>query len=109
MKYYLIEGTKKGRADVSYPDSSWGYGEVCAYDSLINLIDILNLIIGPKPEYRIDEWYTTLTEYYEAYKDSDEKISILVEYNNAQEKADAEQQVVRLWNLGKVVRTEIGE
>ena len=20
------------------------------------------------PEYRIDEWYTTLTEYYEAYK-----------------------------------------
>lgn len=85
LKYYLIEGTKKGRADVIYPDSSWGYGEVCAYDSLINLIDILNLIIGPKPEYRIDEWYTTLTEYYEAYKDSDEKISILVEYNNAQE------------------------
>ena len=35
--------------------------------------------------------------------------TVYVEYNNAQEKADAEQQVVRLWNLGKVVRTEIGE
>ena len=34
LKYYLIIGAKKERRDVSYPDSAWGYGEVCAYDSL---------------------------------------------------------------------------
>ena len=35
--------------------------------------------------------------------------TVYVEYNNEKEKADAEAQVARLWNLGKVVRTEIGE
>ncbi len=35
--------------------------------------------------------------------------TVYVEYTNEQEKADAEAQVARLWNLGKVVRTEIGE
>lgn len=34
LKYYLIIGAKKERRDISYPDSAWGYGEVCAYDSL---------------------------------------------------------------------------
>ena len=35
--------------------------------------------------------------------------TVYVEYKNDKEKASAEEQVVRLWNLGKVVRTEIGE
>ncbi len=35
--------------------------------------------------------------------------TVYVEYNSEKEKADAEAQVVRLWNMGKVVRTEIGE
>ena len=35
--------------------------------------------------------------------------TVSVEYANEQQKLDAEQQVVRLWNLGKVVRSEIGE
>ncbi len=35
--------------------------------------------------------------------------TVYVEYRNDQQKQDAEAQVVRLWNLGKVVRTEIGE
>ena len=35
--------------------------------------------------------------------------TVYVEYSNDKEKADAEVQVARLWNLGKVVRTEIGE
>lgn len=34
LKYYLIIGAKKERRDISYPDSAWGYGEVCAYNSL---------------------------------------------------------------------------
>lgn len=35
--------------------------------------------------------------------------TVYVEYQNDAQKAAAEEQVVRLWNLGKVVRTEIGE
>ena len=35
--------------------------------------------------------------------------TVYVEYENDTQKAEAEAQVVRLWNLGKVVRTEIGE
>ena len=35
--------------------------------------------------------------------------TVYVEYNNETEKTEAERQVVRLWNLGKVVRSEIGE
>ena len=35
--------------------------------------------------------------------------TVYVEYESEAEKAAAEEQVVRLWNLGKVVRTEIGE
>lgn len=35
--------------------------------------------------------------------------TVYVEYNNDTEKLEAERQVVSLWNLGKVVRSEIGE
>ena len=35
--------------------------------------------------------------------------TVYVEYENDEEKKVAEQKVARLWNLGKVVRTEIGE
>ena len=34
LKYFLIEGAKKGRRDISYPDSAWGYGTACLYNSL---------------------------------------------------------------------------
>jgi len=35
--------------------------------------------------------------------------TVYVEYNTEAEKAEAEQQVVCLWNLGKVIRTDAGE
>ena len=35
--------------------------------------------------------------------------TVYVEYDTEAQKKEAEEQVVRLWNLGKVVRTEIGE
>lgn len=35
--------------------------------------------------------------------------TVYVEYKNDDEKLEAERQVVSLWNLGKVVRSEIGE
>ena len=35
--------------------------------------------------------------------------TVYVEYSNEQEKLDAEQQVVCLWNMGKVVKSDVGE
>ncbi len=34
--------------------------------------------------------------------------TVFVEYRNDQEKAEAEKQVVTLWNMGKVVKEDIG-
>ena len=34
LKYYLVQGSKKGREDITYPDPAWGYGKACLYDSL---------------------------------------------------------------------------
>ena len=35
--------------------------------------------------------------------------TVYVEYSNETEKAAAEQQVVCLWNLGKVIKSDVGE
>lgn len=35
--------------------------------------------------------------------------TVYVEYKNEGEKKSAEEQVVRLWNMGKVIRSENGE
>ena len=35
--------------------------------------------------------------------------TVYVEYSNEEEKLLAEQQVVRLWNIGKVIKSELGE
>ncbi len=35
--------------------------------------------------------------------------TVYVEYENDAQKADAERMVARLWNLGKVIKSNIGE
>ena len=35
--------------------------------------------------------------------------TVYIEYGNEQEKKEAEGKVVRLWNLGKVIKANIGE
>ena len=35
--------------------------------------------------------------------------TVYVEYSNEEEKKNAEAQVVTLWNLGKVVKSDVGE
>ncbi len=35
--------------------------------------------------------------------------TVYVEYENNEQKTTAEQQVVSLWNMGKVVRSDVGE
>ena len=35
--------------------------------------------------------------------------TVYVEYENEQQKIDAEKQVVTLWNIGKVIKSDVGE
>ena len=35
--------------------------------------------------------------------------TVYVEYENNEQKISAEQQVVSLWNMGKVIRSDVGE
>lgn len=35
--------------------------------------------------------------------------TVFVEYNSEAEMLDAEQKVVTLWNIGKVIRSDVGE
>ena len=48
LKYYLIRGAKRRRIDVIYPNPLWGYGEVCALDSLNLIKDDLSGILTRK-------------------------------------------------------------
>lgn len=45
LKYYLIRGARRRRSDVIYPSPSWGYGEVCVFNSLSLLEADLNAIL----------------------------------------------------------------
>lgn len=45
LRYYLLLGAKRGRRDVLYPDPSWGYGEVCAYNTLGLINEVINSLI----------------------------------------------------------------
>lgn len=35
--------------------------------------------------------------------------TVYIEYNNDEEKVNAELQVTRLWNMGKVIKSDVGE
>ncbi len=45
LKYYLVRGAKRSRTDVIYPDVSWGYGEVCAYEAFEMVSEVVNLFL----------------------------------------------------------------
>ncbi len=45
LKYYLLRGARRRRTDVTYPNPLWGYGTVCAFDSLKLLQTDLNAIL----------------------------------------------------------------
>lgn len=46
LKHYMIIGAKKERRDIDYPDNSWGYGELCLYDTLQKVIEVLGITVG---------------------------------------------------------------
>ncbi len=52
LRYYLLIGAKRGRRDVTYPDPAWGYGEVCAYDSLNLVNEVINSLMREQNDTR---------------------------------------------------------
>ena len=46
LKYYLVMGANRKRTDVQYPNPLWGYGSICAFDSMKILENSINLILA---------------------------------------------------------------
>ncbi|WP_435575568.1 S8 family serine peptidase [Clostridium gasigenes] len=62
LKYYLSKGAKRDRLEIPYPDPRWGYGTVCAYDSL-NLLQLANVRGQSRLEENMtDEEFFTLID-----------------------------------------------
>lgn len=78
LKRYLISGAKKERSDVTYPDPSWGYGEVCAYNTFSELSRVLN-IVNINPNFNRQR--ETVEQYFQRLLQSSERIGVLVEYS----------------------------
>ena len=85
LKYYLIIGAVKERIDITYPDPSWGYGEVCAYNSFEKLTEVLNIVGRNALSYRQNKKiYNTVDEYLKQFENSDERIGLVVEFSDTE-------------------------
>lgn len=43
LKYFLVISAKRPRTDITYPDPSWGYGEVCLSDAINRIISDIGI------------------------------------------------------------------
>ena len=75
LKYFLILGSKKGRRDISYPDPSWGYGELCLRDSFNILSQTLG--VGFRQNNNLDMGTSSIDVKYDTT--SPENVFLLVE------------------------------
>lgn len=46
LKYYLVKGANRKRSDIIYPNTLWGYGSVCVYDSFYLIESTINSILA---------------------------------------------------------------
>ena len=63
LKYYLVKGANRARRDVIYPNPSWGYGTICAFDSFYMLENTLNAILSQRDRSIKDKNQTRITDY----------------------------------------------
>ena len=82
LKYFLMLGSKKGRRDISYPDPSWGYGELCLRDSFNILSQTLgvgfrDINIEKRQDNNIDVGTSGINVNYDTA--SQENVFLLVE------------------------------
>ena len=92
LKKYLLTGAKKIRRDIQYPDNAWGYGEVCASESLNQISDNLNIIKVRGNKYReknINQ-YKSVEKYLKSLEKIDEKVGYLVEYTDESVRGEIE-------------------
>lgn len=70
LKFYLVKGANRARMDVDYPNPSWGYGTICAFDSFYILENTLNAIISQRTISIEDNNKTRITNYsQESFED----------------------------------------
>lgn len=106
LKYYLIKSAKRPRVDVSYPDPSWGYGQVCLNEALdvviknigfmgrestrnyTGVIDELNnknldeIELSREKQKEVSILKDFDTETFQKYRDYTRVVNILVEYTS---------------------------
>ena len=84
IKYYLSKGAKRDRLELPYPDPSWGYGTVCAYDSL-NLLKLANVRSESRLEENItdEEFFTLLDTVFTTIEYKGDIASAVKEIPNA--------------------------
>ncbi|MGG7214317.1 S8 family serine peptidase [Clostridium nigeriense] len=72
LKYYLVVSAKRSRTDITYPDPSWGYGEVCLYSAIGKIIENIGVTMrSRKGEYEMIKdfkSYNTLRNEFQPYK-----------------------------------------
>ncbi|WP_354094280.1 S8 family serine peptidase [Clostridium gasigenes] len=62
LKFYLVRGANRNRTDVIYPNVSWGYGEVCAYNAFQIVSQVINSLKYSRSEKIVDS-IKTYNEY----------------------------------------------
>ncbi|MGN0144920.1 MAG: S8 family serine peptidase, partial [Clostridium sp.] len=98
LKYYLVKAANRSRIDIDYPNPSWGYGKVCAFDSFYLLENTLNAILSQRyKSIKNNNNQTRITNYsQESFQgllddiekygvNKDEIIAFLIEYSNKEE------------------------
>lgn len=88
LKYYLITGSRKERRDINYPDSAWGYGEVCLYNSLNVTMEELGarfnrLIRQDEPQSNINSTTTNEVNEGSGSDSSDIDVNGIKHYGNS--------------------------
>ncbi|MBQ6820200.1 MAG: S8 family serine peptidase [Clostridium sp.] len=95
LKYFLVKGANRSRTNITYPDPSWGYGEVC----LDNTMDIMVEDIGYKnrrnsqlkgnmKREKIEEKiyrYISRVEENMTKEEESEQIGLYIEYNSQEQ------------------------
>lgn len=97
LKYYLVKGANRARMDVTYPNPSWGYGTICAFDSFYILENTLNAILSQRSRGIKSSSHTRITNYSEESlqgllddiekygANKDEVIAFIIEYSKKEE------------------------
>ncbi len=111
LKYFLVVSANRSRTEITYPDPSWGYGEVCLSSAIERIIENIGVITNKrggevetimKNEKRGIELNNNLNEYktrknnkgiydfidrieQNVNEDEKEVIGILIEYNSLEE------------------------